>query len=281
MNIKTLSGKMGVTASMGALLLIACMGGTGEGNPEFGTLSVSLRARADSSAPLPRSGPGAGALAKKAANDTLRLFDEGRTPYAIHHIYAHVDRVEIARPQGADCRGNDSVACTDSTVVVSGSRFLDLLEKPSPLILKDLRLPAGVYNRMKIRFSKLVDHGDGRIPAPYLPLVGHAILMKGTFAYGGVPDRPLTIFLDFDDLFAFENAAGLAITADSPYNWAGIFLASRWLGNLEITECLNEHKIALQPDGGIIIDSGTECNEIEDSLIENVRHSTVFERDDD
>ncbi len=292
MKIKTPFGKIGLPASLGALWLVACMGGTGEGNPEFGSLSVSLRAQAVPPAAKASTGPvgsvspvlaNASALAKAAATDTLRLMDEDSTPYTIQHIYAHIDQIEIDRPSGAACRSSDSLRCTDSTLLVSGSRFIDLLEHPSPLILRDMPISLGLYRQMKVRFSQVVDRGDGGIPGAYLPLIGHAIQMKGTFSYQGVPDRPLTIYLDFDDAFAFENAAGFAITSDAPYNWAGIFLASRWLNNLEITECLDEHRIALQPDGGLVIDSGTSCNEneIEDSIIENVRHNTLFRKSDD
>ncbi len=286
MKIKTLFGKIGIAASLGALWLFACTGGTGEGNPEFGTLSVSLRAQ--TAQPVPKAsaspafaGPGAGALAQAATTDTLRLFDEGRTQYNILHIYAHIDQIEIGRPTGVNCRSNDSVACTDSTVLISGSRYIDLLEKPSPFVLKELPLPLGVYNRMKVHFSKLVDLGDGKIPNAYVPLIGHSILMKGNIPYDSVPDRGLTIYLDINDAFAFENAAGLAISTDSPYNWAGIFLASRWLNNLEIRDCLKENKTALQPDGSLVMGSGTVCNEINDSLVENVRHSTYFQKSND
>jgi hypothetical protein len=281
MNIKTFFGKGGLSLAAGALCLAACMGGTGEGNPELGFISVSVRAQGDAPAPKYAADPISRALAKTAAYDSLLLFDEGRTPYVIRHIYAHIDQVEIATPPGAACRASDSVTCTDSSLVVTGSRYVDLLEHPSAAILDSLPVPVGVYSRMKIRFSKVDSAQAAAVPAAFIPLVGHSIMLQGTFAYGGVTDRGLTIYLDFDDAFAFENAAGLAIKTDSPYSWAGVFLAGRWLGNLEITDCLDERRIALEPDGSLVIDSGTDCNDLEDSILENVRSSTVFEKDDD
>lgn len=267
--------------ALGALsALSACTGGTGEGNPEFGYISVSLRAQVDPPAAKRSMVLDNPSLAKHAANDTLRLFDEDNTPYTIHNIYAHVDRVEIARPKGSECHPTDSTDCTDSSLVVSGSRYVDLLENPSPSILNNLPVPVGIYNRMKIRFGKLADTGRS-VPDAYRPLIGHSIVMKGTFAYGGVSNRPLAIHLDLDEAFVFEQASGLAVRTDSPYSWAGVFLAGKWLEELDIKECLDEGEIALQPDGGLIIESGSECNEIEDSLEENVRRSTRFHEDDE
>lgn len=260
-----------VTASLFALsalsALSGCAGGTGEGNPEFGYISVSLRAQVDEPA------------AKQAANDTLRLFDEDNTPYTLHNIYAHVDRIEIARPQGSECRPTDSTDCTDSSVVVSGSRFVDLLENPSLSIVNNLPVPVGTYSRMKVRFGKLADTWQS-VPDAYRPLIGHSIVMKGSFAYGGVSNRPLAIHLDLDEAFVFEQAAGLAVRTASPYSWAGVFLAGKWLKELKIKECLDDGEITLQPDGGLVIESGSECNEIEDSLEKNVRRSTWFHEED-
>lgn len=279
MNIKTVIGRIGIPVMAGALWLAGCAGGTGEGNPEFGSLSISLRAKADAPALSRRAVPGA--LSKTAANDTLRLLDEDSTAFLIDHIYAHADRIEIGRPAGAECRGSDTVECADSAVIVSGSRFVDLLEKPGPLVASGLELPPGVYNRMKIRFGRLADPGDGSVPPAYVPLVGHSVMMKGSFDYAGVSNRSLTIYLDFNEAFEFGNTSGLAIAADSLSNWAGVFLAGWWLRDLEITECLNEGKLVLGPDGGLVIDSGSECNEIEDSLGVNIKRSTRFEEDDE
>lgn len=266
---------------MGLLCLIECTGGTGEGNPEFGIVSVSLSAKAGQAGVLASPGPASRTLSKAAANDTLLVFDAGNAPYAIHHIYAHIDRVELERPKGVACRSTDSVVCTDSSVVVSGPRFIDLLENPSPLILNNFPLPLGMYSRMKVRFSKLADTGNVSVPAEYLPLVGHSILMKGTFAYNGVPNRDLSIYLDIDEAFKFENAAGLTVATDLPYNWAGVFLAGSWLRNLGIRGCLDSNQIPLGPDGGLVIDSGTACNNLEDSIKANVRGSTLFELEDE
>lgn len=279
MNMKTHFTKSKVLAAIGVLFLIGCTGGTGEGNPEFGYLSVSIKAKTGigaAQAPIivsPQS------LAKAAVNDTLNLRDAENTPYTIQHIYSHIDQIEFTRPKEAKCISTDTVYCTDSTVIISGSRYVDLLENPSAAILKDFPLSLGVYNQMKVRFSTVVDSGDGSIPSEYRPLLGHAILMKGSFAYKGVSNRGLAIFLDFNEPIVFENAGGLAITTDSPYNWAGVFQANGWLNNLEITDCLEENLIPLGPDGELVIDSTSTCNEVEDSLFENVKHSTSFELD--
>lgn len=270
-----------ILAAMGLVGLFDCAGGTGEGNPEFGVLSVSLGAKAGLPVFKASAGLESPTSARQAATDTLLLLDAAHTPYRIHHIFAHLDQVEIVRPKGGYCRGTDSVVCTDTTLVVSGSRFIDLLESPDPVILRDFTLPLGVYNRMKVRLSKLTEGGSESIPTEYLPLVGHSILMKGTFAYNGVPNRGLTIYLDVDDVIAFENSTGLAVTTDSPYKWAGVFLAGAWLKELEITKCLDENHIALEPDGSLVIDSGTTCNDLRETLAENVRSSTLFEMDDE
>lgn len=284
MKMKTRLNTIGIPALIGMLSLHGCTGGTGEGNPEFGVLSISLSARAGLPVAKAAAGWESRTLAMAAATDTLRLLDAAHTPYAIYHIYAHIDQVEIERPKGGACRSSDSVVCTDSTVLVSGSRYVDLLENPNPLILKNFQLPLGVYNRMKVQFSQLADDGTGEIPPAYLPLVGHSILMQGTFAYRGVPNRALRIYLDIHHAFGFENVAGLAVNTGLPNNWAGIFLAGSWLKELEITKCLDENHIALEPDGSLIIDNRTTCNDLEQTLIENVRKSTSFEieeEDDD
>lgn len=263
------------------LFLIECTGGTGEGNPEFGIVSVSLGAKAGQAGIPSPAGMASRSLSKSAANDTLLVFDAGNAPYALHHIYAHIDRIEIERPKGVPCRSTDSVVCTDSTVIVSGPRFIDLLKSPSPLILDKFPLPLGSYNRMKVRFSKLADTGDVTVPAEYLPLVGHSILMRGSFAYNGVPNRNLSIYLDIDEAFEFRSFAGLTVATDLPYNWAGVFLAGGWLRNLGIRNCLDSNQIPLEPDGGLVIDSGTACNDLEDSIKVNLRGSTVFELEDE
>jgi hypothetical protein len=271
---------MATLCLLSAVFLWDCAGGTGEGNPEFGQLSVSLRAQGESVMAVSNPSLASQSLAKQAATDTLKVFDDDALPYFIHHIYTHVDQVEFTRPTGAPCRSNDSIGCTDTSVVIAARRLVDLLQTPSPLILENLPLPVGVYKSMKIRFANLVPESDKPIPAEYAPLVGHSILMKGVFSYGGVTNRDLSIFLAIDDLFAFENGPGLAIDSDREYNWAGVFKAGGWLRNLEIKECLDEGKIALRPDGSVVIDEKSECNELEDSLIEHVRKSAFFEIDD-
>ncbi len=272
---------IGNLASIGVLILCACTGGTGEGNPEFGLLSVSLRAE---SAPLGAGGAmgSGGSLAMTvAANDTLRLFDKERTPFSIDHIYTYIDRVEINRPSQGVCRSSEKVTCTDSSLIVSGQRFVDLLERPSPLILDSLQLPLGVYTRMKIHTNPLPAEDSANIPEPYVPLIGHSIMMKGHFSYKGISNRSMTIYLDFNEVFSFENSTGLAISQELVYSWSGVFQASEWLKNLELTDCLDENKIPLEPDGDLVIDGSSDCNDWEDSILENVRHSTTFRKSDE
>ncbi len=258
-----------------ALIFSGCAGGTGEGNPEIGSLSISLRAIGSPALAKNSDAPASFSVAPSMAiTDTLMLVDKQFSVFTITNVFVNVEEVEVRIPEYGFCQNSDSIQCTDSTITIAGPFFADLLEILSPAIVNDIPLPKGVFNQMKILFSKLEADEIENIPITYEPLVGHAIVMKGFFSYNGISNRPLTIQLDFDETFVFENNIGLEVASDSSYNWAGLFFAPAWFSNLEVAKCLDSNQLVLEDDGGLIINSQSSCNNIDEVIIENVKQAT-------
>ncbi|MDQ3003692.1 MAG: hypothetical protein M3Y08_20840, partial [Fibrobacterota bacterium] len=103
-------------------------------------------------------------------------------------------------------------------------------------------------------------------PGPDSGLNGHSLIIKGIFDHAGKTGRTFKITLDFEEDVRFNSDTGLAV--ESPgLNTFIIFLdVEKWLVDVNITRCLEEGGLALQADGGLVIDKDNTCGQLENDV---------------
>lgn len=251
--------KTGSRLLLGAALLTGCMddrlaGGTGIGNPK-GSVTVAMQAASSQDG-----------LAKTAAprnpDGSFTIIDAGGTPFTVQASFANVGRIRLKLPDGLDCKHADETACDAAEVSIPGPLVADLMTGkwlPDP---GTFRIPVGSYRRIDVR----LEGKSQEKPGPDSGLNGHSLIIKGIFDHAGKTGRTFKITLDFEEDVRFNSDTGLAV--ESPgLNTFIIFLdVEKWLVDVNITRCLEEGGLALQADGGLVIDKDNTCGQLENDV---------------
>jgi hypothetical protein len=251
-------------------------GGTGVGNPSQGEVTFALVATSSSTATgLAKPGVGggsglpptfaAGSIQAANADSALTVTDAGGTPFTILRSLANVGEIRIRLPDGMACP--PSLAhCESDELRFEGPYVADLIAgtlTPNP---GPFNAPVGGYRRVDIRLE------ESKQPSADTALLGHAMLISGTFAYAGRTDRPFSIALDFNENARFEE--GTAMVRESGANRLLVAMqVEKWLAAADITRCLDEGALQLDAQGGLRIDERNPCGNLEGTLKDGVRSS--------
>ena len=239
-------------------LLPACAGvETGNGRSE-GTTTATVK--------LALRSTGGAAPVTHDAQGTAFTFTAAR---------AVVRHVELSLPDGRPCSELDlggldpRIACDASGLRVEGPFLVDLLTGAATPALADIAVPAGVYDRVDVRF-----HDDEDAVPPGDPLAGYTLLVEGTF---GSDAKPFRLRLAFNEDARFERPGGLALAEDAAQTVLLWLDVSAWFEELPLTECLSEGRF--DEVGGVIQieDSGGGCSDIENALKEAIKESSSLE----
>lgn len=244
-----------------ALVSLASLSGcagveTGNGRAGFTTATVQLALRTAAGTP--------GAPTTEDSAGTKYVFTTAR---------AVVRHVELSLPSGQTCTsldltGLDSrITCDPSGLRVNGPFVVDLLTGVSTPSLADLSVPAGVYDRVDVRF----DDAKGAVPASD-PLSKNTLLAEGTFDTGAGP-QSFRLRLKFNEDARFERPGGFELTEDAAEEVLLWLDVASWFKSLPLTECIDEGRF--DEEGGKLLfeDSGGGCSDIENTLKKAIKES--------
>jgi hypothetical protein len=239
-----------------AALLSACLdermaGGTGVGNPAKGSVTVALQAVAGADG-LP------GYAASRNPDGSFTITDAGGSTFTVRESFANVGRIRLQLPEGMDCKDADETACESLKVEIPGPLIANLMTggwQPDP---GGFRIPIGAYRRMEVR----LESGSRPTGAAWSGLDGHSMVIKGEFEYAGRAGRPFSIALDFEEETRFDSDTGLSVDGREVSRLLILLDVERWLSGVDITGCLDTGKLALLPDGGLILDKGNSCGQL-------------------
>ncbi len=263
-----------IMAMVAASHFWSCEGGTGAGNPATET-QITLRLDATNSSP--------------GADTSLYFLDPQGTRFHILEAQAHVRHIEFDLPDGTKCgdvKPQPPLTCDSERITAEGPYFVDLVEGTSVPSLGQIRVPAGNYSRIDVRFAEADGGGGNPVPAGH-PLVGNTLVLKATFAYQGKNDRQLSLALKFSEDMRFESDNQLRLLATNAYAVVMKIPVDQWMKNVNFTKCLQDGELKLDASGNLSItdDSvgGGDCGGIENTIKDNLKNSgelssTLLER---
>ncbi len=263
--IPTLS-LLGVFAS---LWLSACIGervagGTGVGNPTKGSVTVSMQAASGTEALAKR-----GATQPRNPDGSFSVTDAGGTVFTIRSGYANIGKVKLKLPDGLGCSSADETACQADEVEITGPFVADLMSgawQPDPGVF---RIPVGDYKSIQVRLEAPENDSQPSYPG----LAGHSMIIKGEFAYAGKSGRTFSLALDFNEDARFESTAGVGVSAQGLNKLIVLLNVDQWLGQADITKCLDDGSILLDTLGNLAMDQDNACLGLESSIKEAVKAS--------
>lgn len=239
-------------------------GTTGVGNPPQSALTFSMQAAA---------GPVAAKRSAAPDGDTvLTLADKSGTAFALRRALAHVGQVKLRLPDGVGCPPAPAPPCEAGNLKLAGPFVADLMAGTFSPAFPTLAAPHGEYRRVDIRLVPL----DDWAASPETSLRGHTVLLAGTFAYAGRSDRAFTMVLDLNEEARFDS--GSSRVREAPLNLLRLRMdAGQWLASADITGCLDDGRLPLDPSGNLRIDGETACEGLEQAIKHGIKGSGRLE----
>lgn len=238
-------------------------GGTGIGNPSQGTVTFALKATS-----------GQQQLAKVAdggvrnPDSAFAVADLGGTVFTIHSSLANLGYVKFKLPDGIACSQDIESACEQDDIKVTGPFVVDLMSGTLLPEIGPFKVPAGMYRRAEMRLEAL----ESGAPTPQPQLLGRSMIISGTFVYAGKTDRTFSISLDFDEEIAFESGS-MSVKPDILNKFLLLFNVDEWMAKADITKCLDDSTLVLDPQGNLLIDKQNKCEGLEQVLKDGVKAS--------
>lgn len=246
------------------LALAACnsdrvAGGAGAGNPPQAQVSVALKAEVV-----------AAALVKSAVSgrdgDDPRVTDSLGSAVTLTGIHCRLQSVEFHFPDSVECSDVRDLACDGDKVVLNQARDVDWLTGVVTPPIDTLRLPAGVYPKLRLEFgSSSEGHSQDAPPV-------ENVVIRGTVAAAGQIDKPFEFSLALKEGMDFEPAGGLAIKAGVNNTLQLLWAVNHWFNQVDMLHCFAE---AGAPDSdGVTRFHGDEaCDEAGKRIRRNIEVS--------
>lgn len=264
-------------AAGSAGLFSACLFQNGD-SPSTATAKFEFQASAASSA-----------LAKSAATGGLSLVDAAGTSFNITEAKVYVKRIQLESETesdvpiaGCDTSGNkimhkdgdssatevESEECeSDQDLSIKGPFIVDLINGTSTPELPSLSVPAGTYNRIKLR----LDHGAKGDTAM---LDGNSLVAKGTLTRADGSTEPFTLNLGFHEDLKIKSKTGIVLDGSSIHTILVALSAGDWLKNLNVAGCLAQDTAS--GTAGVTVSENSpvgKCLDAEHALKDNFRKS--------
>lgn len=172
--------------------------------------------------------------------------------------------VDSADHAANDDKGDDSVNGGEDKITIRGPFIIDLVDGSSTPSIADIKVPAGHYRRVDVRFS---NDGHGKLGASD-PLSGNTLVADGTFTPNGGTAMPFSVALDFNEEARFESAEGFDISAAAASDVLLKLDISSWFSALPVAECVE--------GGALAIDEKSSCH-FEQDLKDAIKSSGRLE----
>lgn len=278
---------------VGAVVMVGCNGSGGDrsGSDESG---VQLGMVSSELGPAPASAGTAGGPALAAVSDEpvpqngFPATDADGTIFHIDMARGYVRDVELDLPDDSLCDQfeegmfSEPVACApgDDKIVISGPFVVDLVNATSTPDLSDVGIPAGVYQRIDIRFDD-AEVVDGLVTAEDA-LNGNTLIMSGTFKFDPLDadevEKTFEMALKFNEDVRFEGPAEDIVLEDSDEDLVLKLDVAMWFNSLPITTCINDGDLFVDENDHLLITDADGCSTIENDLKEAMKTSGQLDK---
>lgn len=269
----TIRGWMAAAVAVSLSGLGGCLGdrmagSTGVGNPPRSALSFTMvadkgAAAAKLAAPSART---------RDADTAYPVVDRSGTAFVLRRALANVGQVKLKLPDGVKCTPALAQDCEADELKVPGPFLADLMAGTFTPAFPTIQAPHGDYRRVDVRLEALE---PGRTAAD-TALVGHSMLLSGTFTYAGRSDRAFEIVLDFNEEARFDS--GSSRVREAPLNLLKLRMdVDHWLAESGIGACLDSGSLILHGAGDLRIDKDNACDGLEQAIKNGVKASGTLE----
>jgi hypothetical protein len=186
------------------------------------------------------------------------LSDLAGNQFTVTEARAYVTRVEVKSTRGGD---------SSDELSLRGHFAVNLLTGASTPDMGTLVIPAGTYREIEIKLSKAKPE-DGVLAAGD-ELLGHSLMVKGTFGMAGAAPKPFSLVLDMDEKIEIENDSGIKLDASSLQTVLVSLNTREWLKDLDLEGCATADS-----NGIVALGECIDAGKVED----NVKHSCEVER---
>ena len=191
-----------------------------------------------------------GTTARVQQSDELVTEDADGTPARIDAVGATVRDIGLDLPDGSSCADFElepPVRCDEEwdKIIVEGPFDLDLVARTSEPSLEEVRLPAGTYRRVDLRFDSN-DAPDGAS----LRIGGTLELADG--------ERRVELLLPIDQDARFEAPGGIEVGPDT--SLLALLDLDVLLGAAPLRRCADSGDV--RDDGGTLWIDGSECEDV-------------------
>ena len=208
--------------------------------------------------------------------DTLVMFDAADTPYRISAAQLHLRDIELDLPDGMRCADLESqpvgASCEDGEdkIRIDGPIIVDLVSGATTPSLADVKIPAGIYDRIDFR----VEDGDPEdgVVTPGSALDDRSFVVTAAFELDGAP-KTLELSLHFNEDIRIERPSGVEVAPGE--DLVATWLTNDWLAGVDVASCLDQGDVVADGDS-VVIDDDTNagsCSDIENTIKSNMKNS--------
>jgi hypothetical protein len=216
--------------------------------------------------------------------------DADGTTFFIDTALAYVRDIELDLPAELSCTDFDveafvaPVSCIngENVLAVDGPFVIDLIEASSTPPLVDIGLPAGVYERIDIRFDD-AEVSEGLITAES-PLNENTMYIAGTFVFDledvNEVEKTFELALKFNEDVRFEEeTGGIELDEGATENLVLMLDVSQWFAALPITTCIDDGDLIVDGNSHLLITDSGNCSTIENDLKEAMKTSGQLDKE--
>jgi hypothetical protein len=186
---------------------------------------------------------------------------------------AFVRHIEFYLPEGhcVDSEPNTDAGDADceDKLRVEGPWVVDLMTGKATPSMDDIRVPAGAYRRVDVRFEDADKNAAKGIDVP-AELEDWTLVSTG--AYHGDVAAKFAMNLKFNEDARFQSDSGIVVTADGAREMLMALDVQRWFSAVSLEECFEKERLAVADDTLIIEDESKRCNAVENAIKEVMKH---------
>lgn len=244
---------------------VAC-GQAESSSTEYGTVDMNLvLGKGEAGAALDASSSSAGALHAETALAFVR------------HIEFYLPEGECALADAGDDDALEADAgddgCEDK-IRVKGPWVIDLMTGKATPSMDEIRIPAGAYRRVDVRFE---DADKNAAKSLNIPAELAEWTLVATGAYDGEAAESFDMKLKFNNDARFQSDAGIVVTANGAQEMVMALDVERWFSAVSLEECFEKERLDVVDGALMIVDESKRCNAIENAIKEVMKHPNRLE----
>lgn len=225
---------------------------------EFGTVDMNLVL-----------GNGQGQSSSDASTEVAGLHAETALAF-VRHIEFYLPEGDCAPTEQAGDAGSDAGEgeCSDK-LRVEGPWVIDLMTGSATPSMDEIRVPAGAYRRVDVRFEDADKNAAKGLEVPE-PLVDWTLVATG--AYDGAAAPNFDMKLKFNEDARFQSESGIVVSANGAQEMVMALDVQRWLSVVSLDDCFEKERLAVVDDVLMIEDESKRCNAVENAIKEVMKH---------